>query len=174
MKISYPVIFNHVNPEDLGFKLKADKESYSNRPSIYVLLFNDEGKIASIRYREEIGPMYPLPGGGVGEDEEWSEGLIREIREEAGCDIIDVKPIGSFDSYDNKAMRCFQTMICTAKLDGQPQSAQPTEDYEQGMGLVWVTMPELVKKLEELANPVDITKDDRSFLTLEILKKVLP
>ena len=172
MKITYPYLANHINPEDLGFILKADKESYSNRPSIYVLLFNDEGKIASIKYRKEIGPMYSLPGGGVADGEDWEEGLIREIKEEIGCDIKDIKPIGSFDSYNNSTLKCFQSIVCTAKLQGQPHLSQPAEDYERGSKLVWITMEELIKKLEDLAGPVDSIRDDRSCFTLEILKKV--
>jgi ADP-ribose pyrophosphatase YjhB (NUDIX family) len=171
MKISYPFLENHINPEDLGFSVNADKENYSKRPSIYVLLSNDDGNIASIKYREEIGPMYPLPGGGVDEDEEWEQGLMREIKEEIGCDIKGIKPIGSFGSYDDKMMRCFQSIVCTAKLDGQPQPPKPTEDYEQGSELIWITMSELIKRLEDLAGPIDSMRDNRSCFTLEILKK---
>lgn len=171
MKIIYPVSTNHLTSGDFGFTLAGDKESYSNRQSIYALVFNNEGKIASIKYRKEIGPMYPLPGGGVNESEGWEEGLIREIKEEIGCDITNIKPIGSCDSYDNRTMQRFQSMVCTADLDGQPQVSKPTEDYEQGLELVWVTMEELLGKLEDLADPVNMMKDDRSRFTLQILKK---
>lgn len=170
MKITYPFSANHFEAEDFGFILKDDKESYSSRPSIYVLLFNDDKKVASINFQEDIGRIYPLPGGGVNEGEIWEEGLIREVKEEIGCTIQDIKPIGSFGSYDNSTMKCFQSILCTARLHGEPQIPQSTEDYEQGSKLVWITMEELIKKLEELANPTDNLKDDRSHFTLKILK----
>jgi ADP-ribose pyrophosphatase YjhB (NUDIX family) len=171
MKISYPYSTKHLDAKDFGFTLKGDKKSYSNRPSIYVLLFNDEGKVASIKYREEVGRIYPLPGGGVNEREEWEEGLMREVQEEIGCAIKDIKPIGSFDSYDNSTMRCFQSVICRAKLQGEPTNPESVEDYEQGAELIWITTEDLIKRLEELAGPVESVKDDRSRFTLEILKE---
>lgn len=173
MKISYPHSTEHFNAEDFGFALSGDKKNYSNRRSIYVLLFNDENKIASIKYRKEVGHMYPLPGGGVNEGEEWEEGLIREVKEEIGCIIKDIKPVGSFDSYDNRTMRCFQSIICTASLVGEPGIPTSKEDYEQGSELVWTTNEEMINALEELAAPVDNSKNDRSRFTLKILKNVL-
>jgi len=170
MKIYYPYLINHFNAEYFGFTLKGDRKIYSNRPSIYVLLYNNDDNIASIRYREEVGRMYPLPGGGVNEGEGWEKGLMREVKEEIGCTIKDIKPIGSFDSCDNLTMRCFQSIICIAKLQREPENQESVEDYEQGSKLVWITKEELVKKLEELAGPVDSIKDDRSLFTLEILK----
>jgi ADP-ribose pyrophosphatase YjhB (NUDIX family) len=170
MKISYPCLANHLDAEDFGFILSSDKKNYSDRRSIYVLLFDDDNKIASIKYRKKIGHMYPLPGGGVNEEEGWIEGLMREVKEEIGCIIRDIKPIGSFASYDNLTMKCFQSIICVAKLHGEPGNPTSTEDYEQGSELVWITMEELLKTLEELAGPVYNSKDDRSFFTLEILK----
>ena len=169
MKISYPYSTKHFDAEDFGFILNGDKKNYFNRRSIYVLLFDDENKIASIKYRREVGHIYPLPGGGVNEEEGWREGLMREVKEEVGCIIKDIKPVGSFASYDNSTMRCFQSIICIAKLHGEPGNPTSTEDYEQGSKLVWVTTKELVKTLEELAG----LKDDRSYFTLKILNNAL-
>ncbi|MFA7191801.1 MAG: NUDIX hydrolase [Candidatus Paceibacterota bacterium] len=156
MEISYPYPANHFEAEDFGF-----------------ILIDDKNNIASIKYRDEIGRMYPLPGGGVEDGEEWIDGLIREAKEEVGCNITDIKPVGSFGSYDNPTMRCFKSIICTAKLQGEPVAPAPTEDYEQGSELVWKTADELIKKIEDLADPEDSNRDDRSRFTLEILKKTL-
>ncbi|GEM_PF-2412546 len=172
MKISYPYLPNHFNAEDFGYVLKGDIKDYSVRPSIYVLLFNDEGKIASIKYREEVGRMYPLPGGGVDDGETWEGALMREVKEETGCVIKDILPIGSFGSYTYSNMTYFQSIICTAKLNGLPSSPKPVEDYEQGMKLLWITKEELIRKLEEIIGPVDTLKDYRSLMTLEIIKNI--
>ncbi len=110
-----------------------------------------------------------MPSGGINEGEEWEEGLIREAREEIGCAIKDIKPVGSFGSYDNSTMKYFQSIICTAKLHGEPENPESAEDYERGPELVWITREELVKNLEELAGPAGTVKDDRSFFTLEVL-----
>lgn len=173
MDITYPHSINHFEVEDFGFVLTAKKEDYSKRPSIYALVFNDKGEIASIKYREETGRMYPLPGGGVDEGESLIQALVREVLEEVGCNIKNIKQVGSFGSYDNRSMRCFQSVICFADLDGEPQEPKPAEDYEQGAELVWITPAKLISKLEALAGPVDNTKDGRSRFTLEILKNTL-
>lgn len=173
MKISYPYSSNHYEAEDFGFKLIEKKENYKNRRSIYVILFDDMNRIATIKYRDEIGKMYPLPGGGVDDGEEWIDGLVREAKEEVGCNITDINPVGSFGSYDNPKLMSYLSIICTAKLQGEPVDPAPTEDYEQGSELVWVTSDELIKKIENLAGPVDSARDDRSRFTLEIIKHVL-
>lgn len=173
MEISYPFSANHFEAEDFGFILIDDKKNYSIRRSIYAVIFDDKNNIASIKYRDEIGKMYPLPGGGVEDGEKWKDGLIREAKEEVGCNIKNINPIGSFGSCDNPTMRCFQSIICTAKLLGEPVAPSPTEEYEQGSKLVWVTADEMIKKIEDLANPVGSARDFRLSFTLEILKKTL-
>lgn len=170
MRISYPHLTNHLDAEYFSFRLKGDRANYSNRPSIYVLLYNEDDDIASIRYREELGRMYPLPGGGVNEGEGWEKGLMREVKEEIGCTIEDIEPIGSFDSCDNSTMKCFQSIVCTAKLQWGPENPESVEAYERGSKLVWITKKELVKELKDLAGPADIARDDRSLFTLELLK----
>jgi 8-oxo-dGTP pyrophosphatase MutT (NUDIX family) len=170
MSISYPSPTNHFDANELDLVSKRDIASYTNRPSIYIVLFNDENLVATINYRADVGRIYPLPGGGVDAGESFEEGLVREVREEIGCEIKEVKQLGSFASYDDSTNRCFQSVICSAKLDGEIGIAKPAEDYEQGSKLVWITMEELLNKLESLAGPIDARKDDRSRSTLRILE----
>jgi 8-oxo-dGTP diphosphatase len=169
MKISYPHPENHFTTDDYNFLIAENRESYSLRPSIYLLLLNEDDKLATINYREEIGPMYPFPGGGVDEGESWEEGLVREIKEEIGCSIEKIKSIGSFDSYNDLLKRMFQSIICTAKLVGKPGKTYPVEDYEQGSELVWLTKEEALLKLRQTASPSDNLRDCRSQITLEII-----
>lgn len=174
MSITYPHPTNHFEAEDLGTILVAPKSDYTKRPSIYVVLVNDEGLVATIQYRQDVGRIYPLPGGGVDKDEEgnyekWEDALVREVREEIGCEITDITQLGSFGSYDNSTLRCFNSVICSARYAGETSLSMKQEDYEQGSKLVWVTKEELRNKLESLAGPVDARKDDRSRMTVSIL-----
>jgi 8-oxo-dGTP pyrophosphatase MutT (NUDIX family) len=171
MTISFPHPTNHYDARDHGCVLVAPENDYRNRPSVYALVYNDEGMIASIVYRKEVGRLYPLPGGGLESGESYEEAVIREVREEVGCEITDIEFLGSFSSFDSISMRCFQSVICSAKLVGEPVLPNPTEEYEQGAQLVWKSLEKIQTELQELAEPVEKARDDRSYMTLEILSR---
>jgi len=172
MKISYPHKDNHFDDLNYGFVLKKPKSSYSTRRSIYCLVFNTDGEVACVQFRKEIGTMYPFPGGGVNENESWEEGLIRELKEEVGCNVKDIQPLGSFDSYGNITGRWAQNIVCSARLDGTPGKNSPAEDYEQGSRLIWLSMDKALNIMRKMTDEPEKTRDCRSYFTLKILENI--
>ena len=56
------------------------------RPSAKAIIIRD-GALLVLRMRDEVGPWYLLPGGGVDFGETLHDALHRECREEIGCDV---------------------------------------------------------------------------------------
>ncbi|MGN0416241.1 MAG: NUDIX hydrolase [Agathobacter sp.] len=56
------------------------------RPSVRGIIFKDDNKIALVYSKKE--KYYKFPGGGIHEDEDKKEALIREVREEVGLIVI--------------------------------------------------------------------------------------
>lgn len=56
------------------------------RPSVRGVIFDDCGRIALVYSQKE--KYYKFPGGGIHEDEDKKETLIREVREETGLVVI--------------------------------------------------------------------------------------
>jgi 8-oxo-dGTP diphosphatase len=65
------------------FGLRESDQTYSDRPSAYLILFEEDGKLVSVKHRG----MYFLPGGGVDEGETVEDALHREVKEEIGWTV---------------------------------------------------------------------------------------
>lgn len=63
-----------------------DSDCVFSRPSARGIIFGDDNKIALVYSENE--KYYKFPGGGIHEDEDKKEALIREVREEVGLIVI--------------------------------------------------------------------------------------
>lgn len=65
---------------------------------VKVMLFNDAGQLLLIRNSYGNRGVWLLPGGGIRPWETAERAAVREIQEELGCEITDVRPGGEFAS----------------------------------------------------------------------------
>ncbi|MGN1119085.1 MAG: NUDIX domain-containing protein [Oscillospiraceae bacterium] len=63
-----------------------DGDSVFSRPSARGIIFNDEKKIALVYSKSK--KYFKFPGGGIHNDEDKKQALIREVREEVGLVVI--------------------------------------------------------------------------------------
>lgn len=77
------------------FGEKVDGKEYTDRPSVYAVIFNEDNKIAIIK----ISTGHFLPGGGIEEGENHKECLYREIIEETGYEAEILQFIDSGIQY---------------------------------------------------------------------------
>ncbi len=94
------------------------------------------GRVLLVR---QIGGPYAgawlLPGGGVDAGESLEEGLRREMREETGCELADIRPVASYEvderTQDFKALVHLFTATATGDAKAEHGSAvkwaSPTE-----------------------------------------------
>lgn len=72
--------------------LEIDLKDYENcdkifrRPSVRAIILKDNNKIALVYSKKE--KYYKFPGGGIKQDENKKEALVREVREEVGLIVI--------------------------------------------------------------------------------------
>ena len=112
---------------------------------------------------------YSLPGGGIDEDEELVEGLVRELEEETGArNIRDIEPLGVYEEYrpwykpEHDIMHMMSyCYFCTIDTE---RDEPRFEDYEManGMKVVWMNIHEATEHNKEI-----IANSDRKGLSIE-------
>ena len=126
---------------------------------------------------------YTLPGGGIDEGEDITEGLIRELKEETGAqDISDIKPFGRYEEFRPWYKNGFDTVhmnsYCfTCTVDNELGETQ-LEDYEihNGMRPVWLNIYEAINHNEETMKnspKKGLSIERETFLLKLIVKELL-
>ena len=59
----------------------------------YAIILNSKNEFLMLQFKKYHEFKWHFPGGRLDEGEEAMEGLIREVKEEAGLDIYDLKPV---------------------------------------------------------------------------------
>ena len=90
---------------------------YELRKSARAILLNEEGKMAT-QYLARYN-YHKLPGGGVDPGESIEEALVREVREEVGCDCIIERAVGMVIEYRNKYMMLHISYGFVARVVGE-------------------------------------------------------
>lgn len=67
------------------FGIKIPEAEYRQRPGVYAVIFDEQGRFAAVRGRRSD---YFLPGGGAEPGESLEETLAREVREECACKVV--------------------------------------------------------------------------------------
>jgi 8-oxo-dGTP diphosphatase len=120
---------------------------FEDRPTGKGIVFDNENNIALVG--NKVNSYYLLPGGGIDGDESVEEGIIRECKEEIGCDITLLNNIGIIEDYRNRDRKHCINHCYTAKLIGKKGELKLTEDEEKnGMHVIWVPVGEAIEILE--------------------------
>jgi 8-oxo-dGTP diphosphatase len=106
------------------------------------IVFNEKGSFLAL-HRTSSAPSNPdkwdFPGGDLDFGEDATEGIIREIKEEAGLKIKDLKPF-DVESHINKEGYFWVTIAYTAKA----VSDKVTLSFEHD-AFKWLTVKEFLK-----------------------------
>ena len=135
-----------ITDRDLGFNV-LPAESYQERRASRAVVFDDQGSVALLYVGKKR--HHKLPGGGLEEGEDFLTALQREIREEIGCVITDVRELGLIEEVrDRNGLR--QISACfTARVVGEKHPPQFEQDeIDDGFEPVWMPLDEAVKTLE--------------------------
>lgn len=129
-------LIDNIEDGDVGLPpASGDVASYKYKTSARAVLFDEDGKVALIHSLNR--GWYKLPGGGHENDELRRENLQREVLEETGYKIKNVRPIGICRNTRHNWQMTAEAWIYLCETD-EFIGKEPMEDeVEDGDTLEW-------------------------------------
>jgi len=119
------------------------------------IILNSDGKIAVFNKRAKN--EFKLPGGGIDEGEDKVEAFKREALEETGCEITEIRFLGTIKEIQSKENFVQLSYVFVSKvLKDTKRLALTEKEKDEDAVLVWLTVEEALKNME---NCMDNLKD---------------
>ena len=117
------------------------------RVSVNAVIVVDD-KLLLIKFDDENGPHYNLPGGGLDQGESLHQALVRECREEASVEVEPGELVGAWEyvpsQEDNKYGPLQKLgLVFTAKLKPGQVPKLPLRPDPNQVGVEWMPVAEL-------------------------------
>ncbi|MDY0345641.1 MAG: NUDIX hydrolase [Bacilli bacterium] len=126
------------------------------RKIVRAIVLDEQNRIAltKINNNDKFGlrDYYELPGGGVQKGETLIEALRREMEEEIGCHIENIKEIGKVIDYYNLIQRENHNYFYLVKVKDRVPSRLEPEEIERIEAIVWVRIDEAIRLYEKMQN----------------------
>ena len=122
----------------------------------------EDGKIAIFCKKNKN--EYKLPGGGIDEGEEPEIAFRREVKEEAGCEITDIKLLGKTEEL--KSLDNFQQIsyVFTARVTSIQENLNLTQkEIDEGGCLLWMTPEEALEKITNCAEQIVASQYENAY-----------
>lgn len=134
-----------IRDKDFGLDI-PDVEVYQERRAARAVVFNKDGKVALLHATKK--QYHKLPGGGIEDNEDILGALNREVMEEIGSKINNIKELGIVEEYRNKILIHQLSYCFIANLDGLEGTPNLTEkEIRDGFQTVWLNIDEALKIL---------------------------
>ena len=131
---------------DFGFEAPAP-DLYREREGARAVVFDENNNVALLHATKDN--YHKLPGGGLEEGEDIYKALDREVMEEIGCKINNIKELGMVEEYRNEDSLHQISYCYIAKLDGKKGKPEFTKsETEEGFQPVWLSLDDAIKILD--------------------------
>ena len=136
-------IIKIIRDADIGASFPAPA-TYRERRASRAIVFDQDGKIALLDATKKN--YHKLPGGGIDEGEDVQMALDRELMEETGCSVENLRELGIIEEYRNN-YELHQTSYCfLADLVGEKGTSNLEEgEIAEGFETVWVNLEDAIK-----------------------------
>ncbi len=116
------------------------------------VVFDSENKIAVI-YSKKYN-FHALPGGGIEDGESSEQAVIRECKEEIGCDVSIEKEIGYVFEYSKIKKMKYESFCYIARVVGEKGKPSLTEEeIDIGISTKWVFFDDAIELIKVSDKP---------------------
>jgi len=126
---------------------KKEALEYKVRNTARGVVFDNEKKIALMKVIK--GNFHKLPGGGIENNEQIDQALIRECQEEAGvviCSIVELGLVTEIKKVDKTVQNSYCYM---SKIKGEKGLSHLTKtEKENGFEVIWVELDEAIRVIK--------------------------
>ena len=151
----------------------SENELGKLRQAVRLVLFDKDKNIAIGHYlpnKDFPNGTYNLPGGGVKENEDINKALIREAKEETGCNLTSIQELGIIKEYGvGKETKHNQDTYCfKAEIDGEKETPEFTErEVSDNLKIEWLPIDKVIEKIK---NQDETISKSRNLIILEKIK----
>jgi 8-oxo-dGTP pyrophosphatase MutT (NUDIX family) len=139
-------ILKTIRDKDLGINTPAPAKRHE-RNAGRALIFDLEKKIALLHVVNK--KYHKLPGGGAKKGESIIQTMRRELREEVGCEIKNVKELGIIEEFrDRFSLHQFSYCFIGDLLGDKRLPSFEQEEINDGFEPIWLNLDEAIKLLE--------------------------
>jgi 8-oxo-dGTP diphosphatase len=159
-----------IRDKDFGLDF-PDPPVYQERGAARAVVFDGDRKIALLHVTKLS--YHKLPGGGIEKGESTEDALRREISEEIGCSIVNVRELGIVEEFRNK-FSLHQLSYCFfADLDGEKGVPHLEQDeIADGFETVWLSIKDAITILESETGVEDYEGKFIQMRDLSVLRQV--
>jgi 8-oxo-dGTP diphosphatase len=135
------------NEEDIS---QEDIVEFKHRRSVRGVVFDNEGYVALLHSRAK--GYFEIPGGGIEGTESPEAAVVREMKEELGCDITEVQEIGITKEIRGEHELLNEAFGFIAHVDGEKGIPDFQEDEaEEDFVVLWLRPEEALRKLSAMS-----------------------
>ncbi|MFH1402044.1 MAG: NUDIX hydrolase, partial [Patescibacteria group bacterium] len=125
---------------------KDDSEYTKTRNAVRIIIVDKDGKIALNHYQQNNSYQeeYGIPGGGVKIGEGIMEAVLREAKEETGCDVKFAKEVGLIIEY-GVSPNLIQKVYCyTGIIKEKGNPVFTTKELKNELGIKWLSLDDAI------------------------------
>lgn len=158
-----------IRDSDFGYKNKTminPKVRFAARG----IVVNEQGLIAV--FHKVNKNEYKLPGGGIENNESPEETFAREVMEETGCLIGDIRKLGVIE--EDKSQNNFKQIshVYLAKcVDNTHNLHLTNKEEDEGGEVLWMEINEALRKMRECIKLIKPSKYESVYITKFIVKR---
>ena len=141
--------------EVLNKETIVDESKATSRKAARAIVMDNKNKIAILSIPKYS--YHKLPGGGIEDNEEIISALLREVKEETGCNIKIIEEIGLIKEYKGKYNQVQESFCYLSKVVGKKGKTNFTQDEKDaGFEIIWVNIKKAINIFKE-DKPSDYT-----------------